>query len=80
MSKNSQVKHKVVFVNSDDWQGMYVDGRLEYENHTISSFDMMNVLGKSADGYSFEEEIVCDQQWIESIGHLPKRLDRVRRA
>ena len=70
----------VVFVYSDNWAGMYVDGVLEYENHSISSGDMFNVLGGHTHGYTFCDEVTADQSWMDQVEYLPSRLEDVKRA
>ena len=32
---DKKVGHQVVVLDGDDWSGLYVDGKLVYENHTI---------------------------------------------
>lgn len=36
---------RVVIANYDDWQGIYVDGELKYENHTIPYFEILHAVG-----------------------------------
>ena len=36
---------KIQIVDTDDWQGLYVDGELMLEGHRLSVYDVLNVLG-----------------------------------
>jgi hypothetical protein len=65
----SNPKYTLVF--SDDWCGIYVDGELEYENHTLSVIDLLLIT--EADF----EQIWADEEWISERGVLPKDLNEV---
>jgi len=36
---------KIDFVYADDWIGMYLDGRLVFERHSMDEEDVLNALG-----------------------------------
>ena len=63
---------KIVIVNGDDWKGIYIDGQLKYEGHSIRPMDIFNVL--DIDFKEFE----CDLEWLEEQGNLPKNLNEVK--
>lgn len=47
--------------NLEDWLGVYINGRLEYEGHRISSEDLINLMRK----YLPIEEITFSNKWID---------------
>jgi hypothetical protein len=62
--KNS--KPKIVIANGDegDWTGLYVDGVLKYEDHSLEASYVLKILG-----IKFKEvEVTVD-------GYLPKYLE-----
>lgn len=62
---------KIVIVNADDWQGLYINGVLKFENHSID----LDVFAKFA-GVELEEKW-CNDDWLSERGRLPDRLDDV---
>ena len=69
MTKRGQ---KIVIVSGDDWKGIYIDGQLKFEGHSIRPMDLLGVL---AIGY---EEFECDIAWLEDRGNVPKNLTDVK--
>ena len=65
----------VVFVNSPDgdWAGVYVDGKLKYQNHTIHKYRLMEALGLRF------TTVEVNQDWLEANG-LPENVGDVRKA
>ena len=47
---------KIVIVMSDDWTGLYVDGKLVYENHSIEVHDLIREGLFSASIYDITSE------------------------
>lgn len=65
---------KVVIVsNGDDWMGLYIDGVLAFENHTIRVRDVLVALKIECDW------VECDRGWIYNRGTLPRDLSEVVR-
>ena len=53
---------KVSIYEVDDWQALYIDGELVYENHEISPQTLLQKLGitfkvKYVDGFNVDEHI-----------------------
>lgn len=62
---------KITFVNADDWYGLYIDGKLEFENHNIEPGTILRALGiKYADKWASEK-------WMNERGSFPKYLKDV---
>lgn len=66
-------KPRIVFVDGDDWEGLYLDDRLVEEHHHVRTEDVLRHLG-------FEYEVIYpDQDWLEERGSLPTDLAEVKK-
>lgn len=64
----------VGFVDCDDWEGLYINGRLIEQSHHIRLDEVLAHLGIKC---------VCyypDDAWLEERGDLPENLDDVKTA
>lgn len=62
--------------NDDDWEGIYINGRLANEGHRVAVRDVLDaVKGKTLIDYEYR---TCDRQWLYDHGNLPDDLERVR--
>lgn len=59
------------WVLEDNWEGLYVDGVLKAEGHSISVRDVAQALGVAL------EVLVADERWLEEQGRLPASLGEV---
>lgn len=67
-----KLRPQVVFVDGDDWQGLYINGRLIEEGHHIHLDDLLKHLG-------IDGEVICpDDAWLTERGGLPMDLAEVR--
>ncbi len=64
---------KISIVYGDDWVGLYIDGKLAYDNHQINAEDLLDVLKIDYESFS------CDLEWLEERGCLPDDLDEVKK-
>ena len=64
---------KIVIARFDDWHGIYVDGKLKYENHSIPYFEIFNAIGME-----FEEVDIdmADLDW----GRYPETEEELRKV
>ena len=63
---------KVTFVSGDaDWMGLYVDGKLVLENHSLNIEDVLDALEIDFEHPTF------DSEWMEEQGTLPEFLKDV---
>lgn len=69
----------VVLTTGDaDWQGLYIDGLLEYQGHSISAdVALQEVAGK---GVIVFRTIIYDLDWLDEHGCLPRDLVDVKEA
>lgn len=58
----------VTIVKGDDWQGLYVDGKLKTEDHTLLVEDVLNNLGIRF------TRLNADIDWLHERGALPEDL------
>ena len=63
---------KITIVDGDDWIGIYKDGNLVYEDHSITSCELLKIVDIA---HEFKE---ADYEWIGNLGNFPKLLDQVK--
>ena len=63
----------IVIVNADDWEGLYIDGDLKTEGHSLSLQNVLDILKIHT---TFRYDV--DYEWLEEIGRLPKSLSDVK--
>ncbi len=64
----------IVFVSDaqeGDWEGIYVDGVLKAQGHTLDNGQILEAIGVSA------RHIDVKTEWIENAGHLPENLSDI---
>ena len=66
----------IVVVGSPDgdWEGVYVDGRLVFEGHSITWWHMLDALKIN---YTTDD---ADEEWLHGRGNLPDKLSDVKLA
>lgn len=64
----------VMFLSADDWFGVYVNGVLCGQNHTIRGVEWKYIFEKL--GCKFEWNSI-DDEWLENQGHLPDQLSEI---
>ena len=60
----------ITLAKGEDWEGLYLNGKLIEQNHKISCVDMLKLLGQSV--------VYVDLDWLEEKGTLPENLSDVR--
>lgn len=65
--------NKVVIVTAYDWEGLYVDGKLAIERHSLNERDVLEALDI---GYTV---VAADEEWLVDRGNLPEYLKDVKR-
>jgi hypothetical protein len=63
---------KITYVRGQDWEGLYIDGELVEEGHSICVEEVVEALGFTC------ERIMADQEWLEDRGDLPYCLGEVK--
>lgn len=71
------MKH-VICISYDDWAGVYVDGELDYEGHSIESFHIARAAGSGP--ITFEDKNVNEEAWyrlLDKTGRLPENFSDI---
>lgn len=68
---------KIVLAVAADWQGLYVDGNLKIENHSIKFADLMVVMVGMGEPVTEFTTIDVNADWLDGMGRLPPCLDEV---
>jgi hypothetical protein len=64
--------HRVTYVVGNDWEGLYVDGEIVNQGHTLRLQDLAEAL--KIDLHTVEP----DDEWLGKVGHLPQKLSKVK--
>ena len=65
----------IVIADADDWQGLYVNGIIEYQDHRLDLHDVLLCLeGRTI--VSAKKKYV-DMNWIHNVGYLPEKIEEV---
>lgn len=73
LSEFNMKKKNIVFICADDWEGMYINGELVAEGHSIEKDTVLTILG-----LEFNEDWTVDEDWLNERGRLPKKLSDVK--
>lgn len=67
---------KLTHVIGNDWEGLYLDGELIAQNHSLSARDVLDAIVMSSDfGLS---RVGWDPQQEDDYGQLPDHLEDVK--
>lgn len=61
----------VNMIYADDWQGLYLNGILYSEGHSIKIYEIGHIINKLGGISEFFENEVC-VEWMYDMGYLPK--------
>lgn len=68
-----ETPRKATLVFGEDWQGLYLDGKLAAEGHRLNARDVLDALGIAHESFD------ADNDWLCARGDLPVDLDEVER-
>jgi hypothetical protein len=69
---------KFTLISIDDWTGVYVNGQLVAEGHSIEDEQAFRLAQQYGPVTSVESHYVNDDEWIDNLpGSLPKDLTEV---
>lgn len=68
--------NKVVIVSGDDWSGLYVNGKLETEDHQIRQHDFINLIEKYR-CFESVDVVEIDDYRLEELGGCPMSLEDI---
>lgn len=76
MNKMGEQEINLVYARGDDWSGLYIEGELAMEGHSINLVDVIGALiGKRISSF---DVIDVDIEWLDSRGNLPEQLSDVK--
>ncbi len=65
---------KLTRVYCEDWEGVYLDGVLVAQGHSVDISDVAAALGVEY------QSVEADSDWLEDEGELPESLSDVKRS
>lgn len=69
--------NRLTFVNGDDWQGLYLNGILMYEGHSIPSYAYGDIINETVGGIQEYIALEVDYDWMTHNGVLPGYLSDI---
>lgn len=70
---------KATLVAAVEWEGVYLDGVLLFEDHSLSAYELFRILGNKSNTPITSFEIVrADDEWLVEHGYLPENLKDVK--
>lgn len=61
----------VIVGNGDDWEGLYIHGRLFLQGHRLTAEDILEAFH-----INYESKLTAEG-WLEEVGHLPTHIKDV---
>lgn len=59
------MKHRINIIHADDWEGVYVDDTLAYQDHLIRPMELYLQLKYLIPGSTKLNDIVFDEWWVD---------------
>ena len=83
MSIGVSVSTTIQFVHADDWEGLYIDGKLILEGHSLSAVDVLDAIWEHrTPGFGLRvtsyEAHDADEDWMFTQGTLPVDFEDVK--
>ena len=66
---------KLILMRGDDWEGIYYEGKLLYQGHSINWYDVLKKLGYATKLKYIESE----EDWKELGWSLPENIEDVQK-
>jgi hypothetical protein len=66
------LERALVFVTGDDWEGIYVEGLLIKQGHSITVLDALMVGADNPSLKRVQKEANID--WLNDVGELPEQI------
>lgn len=68
---------RIDFVDGDTWVGLYFDGELVEEGHSISAWQAVKLLAYADRKVEIGERWEASGNWLDTLGHFPVDLKDV---
>lgn len=76
---------KVLILESDDWNGLYINGNLIDEGHTLGEGDSILYLLEKSEDYGFDSSDVkvkfiedVDDEYLNKFGSFPSDITELK--
>lgn len=70
----AQKKKKIIIVCGSDWTGMYVDGEMRLQSHSLSAYHVLQMLGYDVETRDVSSDTEAEK-WLETRGGFPETLE-----
>jgi hypothetical protein len=70
----------ITYVSVDDWAGLYLDGALVFESHSVPAFEWIDTINKTQGDVTAEELRLKEpeaDEWVEGEGGFPPYLGEI---
>lgn len=65
--------------DEDDWEGLYIDGELVFENHSIAAGQALKSLLEHGGRVASLNYVTVDAEWLHDVGSLPETEEEMRK-
>lgn len=65
------MSNTLIYVRGDDWEGLYVNGIIHYQNHSLRVGHVIQII-KECDTIEVVYEYDVESHWMEEMGYLPE--------
>ena len=77
------MKHRVNIVHSCDFEAVYINGELSYQDHRIDPMEMMCYIKTKIPGSSKLNDLIvdewwADEEWMSKNQEFPKTFEEVK--
>lgn len=68
---------RLVLVNGDEWEGLYLDGVLQWQNHSVNHHHVAQAINASPTPVTEMVHVEVDVEWMLDEGYLPRMLEDI---
>ena len=77
------MKHRINIVHSEDYEAVYINDELSYEDHRIDPMEMMLHIKAEVPGSSKLNDLIIDEwwaneEWMCEVQEFPKTFEEVK--
>lgn len=69
--------NRLTHVDGDDWQGLYLNGELVHQGHSVPLWVIGEEINSASQGIQEFITIVVDYDWMSLAGMLPVKLEDI---
>lgn len=69
--------NRLTYVNGDGWCGLYLNGELVNEGHSIPPYVVGDVINNTSGGVQEFDTRHADLNWLDDVGNFPLHLTNV---